>query len=239
MGPQLRTMVMAPGKVYKIGIKSTPTVRLLIPTNIPPRSSRLLHISSQSNARSNEIMQYFAPLLLLALSPLTVLARPPLAQTALAEHPVVHALNQASSEYKEADELADKVPRACAPRDPYCIAKLVRPMPTAIPIYITRANEQLDIAAEKFVPKVPCADIDSAFLKRFNSNLASFTIDYNTMSVISIVAMEFHAPISDQFSKVDEKLKEIAKDNLSPSRQPGDNLEVTVSFHGADSDGEL
>ncbi|CAL8582351.1 hypothetical protein XPA_008018 [Xanthoria parietina] len=251
-------------------------------------------------------MHYFTHLLLFALSPLTILAQPShRAQTALAEeNPVVQALDKAASEYLEAYELADKLPASCVFAVQECTDKLVRTLPNmivpsllvppltwrananqkVIPVHITRANEQLDIAAENFVPKVPCASIDAAFLKLrdriedFNAMLGSFAVSYKKSDVMSTVAMDFYDPISDQLSKVDEiaelfagnfacntpqsprqlrafaskvtevkrsddflamRLKEVAKKPTSPPRQSGDNLEVTVSFHGADSDGEL
>lgn len=77
-------------------------------------------------------MHHFAHLLLLALSPLTILARPPLAQTAFATSPVVHALYQASDVYVNAVELAQMAVQVCSKRQNLndCLEKLVRTFPT-------------------------------------------------------------------------------------------------------------
>ena len=78
-------------------------------------------------------MQYFAPLLLLALSPLTILAQPPhRAQTALAESSrVVHALEEACDEYESAMALSKKVPPDCLRPSYECVEHVVRPFPTS------------------------------------------------------------------------------------------------------------
>ena len=76
-------------------------------------------------------MYYFAHLLL-ALSPPTILARPGLAQTALATNPVVHALYQACDAYvKAADEAQTAFEKLCRGRDTAnCLDMLVRIFPT-------------------------------------------------------------------------------------------------------------
>lgn len=181
---------MAQGKSYKIGINSHSYRPSFSPQPTSPLPALLGSYTSPADPTleaKRKIMHYFTHLLLFALSPLTILAQPShRAQTALAEeNPVVQALDKAASEYLEAYELADKLPASCVFAVEECTDKLVRTLPNmivpsllvppltwrananqkVIPVHITRANEQLDIAAENFVPKVPCASIDAAFLK--------------------------------------------------------------------------
>lgn len=112
-------------------IESTPTVNLLVSTNILPLL--LGSYTSPANPTLEQgIMHYFAYLLLLALSPFTILARPRLAQTALATSPVVTAFYEACDVYVDAVELAQLAVPVCRKREDLsdCVEKLVRTFPT-------------------------------------------------------------------------------------------------------------
>ncbi|KAI4224646.1 MAG: hypothetical protein L6R36_004521 [Xanthoria steineri] len=155
-------------------------------------------------------MHYFAHLLLLALSPFTILARPRLAQTTFATSPVITAFNQACDVYVDAVELAQLAVPVCRKREDLsdCVEKATQQ--EGMETHINHANERLDFAAKHFKPKLPCTTIDSVFGKlrthidEFNVELRSFATDSDLEYVIEGKANEFRYMLDNQFTIVDD-----------------------------------
>ncbi|KAL9034034.1 MAG: hypothetical protein Q9180_005629, partial [Flavoplaca navasiana] len=76
---------------------------------------------------------------------------------------------------------------------------------------ITQANDQLDIAAENFVPKVPCATIAAVFyelqtsITKINSRLRDIACESSlaTQAAAKANAPALRSAISDQIVKID------------------------------------
>ncbi|KAL8726224.1 MAG: hypothetical protein Q9166_006849 [cf. Caloplaca sp. 2 TL-2023] len=143
--------------------------------------------------------------------------------SALAQTPV-GALFQAITEYKEAN------------------ARLVD---GKVATDINQANDQLDIAAQTFVPKVPCATISAVFIylqgniTDVNSQLRDIACStaIKTQAAAKLNAEAFRRAISDQVIKVDLLGTLFARNNACNNKQSTEALQkFAAAVQAVDAD---
>ncbi|KAI4230670.1 MAG: hypothetical protein L6R40_007968 [Gallowayella cf. fulva] len=150
-------------------------------------------------------MHFLPHLLAGALCSVSVLAQSP-----------VNALFQVTTEYKEASARLVEVRSDCE-----------RTLSNPLNCNTVFANDQLDVAAQTFVPKVPCATISAVFAyvvgnaTRVNTKLRQIACEpaVNTQVAAKNNAEAFRRALTDQIVKIDLLGSLFAKNNACNNKQ--------------------